>query len=65
MNPISESDLGAPNHEHVLAFQRRLFDRGLPAFIRRERGGEVDAACGQLALHGAAPRKKHLRTVQS
>ncbi|NLE47505.1 MAG: 23S rRNA (adenine(2503)-C(2))-methyltransferase RlmN, partial [Sandaracinaceae bacterium] len=64
MNPISESDLGAPSNDHVLAFQKRLFDRGLPAFIRRERGGEVDAACGQLALHGAAPRKKHLRTVE-
>lgn len=58
MNPISGSELAAPGEERVLAFQRRLFDRGLPAFIRKQRGAEVDAACGQLALHGAAPRKK-------
>lgn len=58
MNPISGSSLGAPATEAVLAFQKRLFDRGLPAFIRKQRGAEVDAACGQLALHGAAPRKK-------
>lgn len=58
MNPISGSSLGAPATEAVLAFQKRLFERGLPAFIRKQRGAEVDAACGQLALHGAAPRKK-------
>jgi 23S rRNA (adenine2503-C2)-methyltransferase len=58
MNPISGSDLGAPDASRVSAFQKRLFDRGLPAFVRKQRGAEVDAACGQLALHGATPRKK-------
>jgi 23S rRNA (adenine2503-C2)-methyltransferase len=58
MNPISGSALEAPDEQGVLAFQKRLFDRGLPAFVRKQRGAEVDAACGQLALHGVPPRKK-------
>jgi adenine C2-methylase RlmN of 23S rRNA A2503 and tRNA A37 len=31
-------------------------------FIRKTRGDEIDAACGQLALQGAAP-KRRLQTL--
>jgi len=27
-----------------------LADKGVPAFIRYSRGGDISAACGQLAL---------------
>jgi 23S rRNA (adenine2503-C2)-methyltransferase len=41
-----------PFHEPVLAdvaaFQKRLRDAGIPAFIRRPRGRDIYAACGQL-----------------
>ena len=50
MNPITGSDLGAPSWAGIEAFQRRLVDRGVSCFIRRQRGADVDAACGQLAL---------------
>jgi 23S rRNA (adenine2503-C2)-methyltransferase len=57
MNPISASTLGPPSLHGVLAFQRVLIDAGIATFIRRQRGEDVDAACGQLALLGAKPRK--------
>ncbi len=53
MNPIDGSALGPPGLEHVLAFQGRLCDAGYSCFVRRRRGDEVSAACGQLALLGA------------
>ncbi len=58
MNPIEASTLGPPGHGAVLAFQRVLLDEGYSCFIRRRRGDDVSAACGQLALLGAAPRPR-------
>ncbi|HWC17962.1 MAG TPA: 23S rRNA (adenine(2503)-C(2))-methyltransferase RlmN [Terriglobales bacterium] len=37
-----------PTHERVLEFQSILVGAGLPAFIRRPRGRDIYAACGQL-----------------
>jgi 23S rRNA (adenine2503-C2)-methyltransferase len=56
MNPIAASSLGPPDLQRVLAFQRVLCDAGYSCFIRRRRGDEVSAACGQLALLGAKPK---------
>ena len=53
MNPIEGSSLGPPDLSSVLAFQRVLCDAGYSCFIRRRRGDDVSAACGQLALLGA------------
>jgi 23S rRNA (adenine2503-C2)-methyltransferase len=56
MNPIEASTLGPPEMSGVLAFQRILCDAGYSCFIRRRRGDDVSAACGQLALLGAKPK---------
>jgi len=56
MNPIDASPLGPPDLGGVLAFQRVLCDAGYSCFIRRRRGDDVSAACGQLALLGAKPK---------
>jgi len=56
MNPISASDLQAPDSSHVLRFQEQLTRRGLSVFVRKTRGDDVAAACGQLAFHGDGPR---------
>jgi len=56
MNPISASDLQAPDSSHVTRFQEQLTRRGLSVFIRKTRGDDVEAACGQLAFHGDGPR---------
>ena len=37
-----------PVPQDVAAFQKRLRDAGIPAFIRRPRGRDIYAACGQL-----------------
>ena len=62
MNPIEASTLGPPNLAGVLAFQRVLVDAGYACFIRRRRGDDVSAACGQLALLGAKPKVRVNRT---
>ncbi len=48
-NPAEELPFESSSHERVLAFQQILVDSGLPAFIRRPRGQDIFAACGQLA----------------
>jgi 23S rRNA (adenine2503-C2)-methyltransferase len=60
MNPIEASTLGPPDLAGVLAFQKVLLDAGYSCFVRRRRGDDVSAACGQLALLGAAPRKRRV-----
>lgn len=37
-----------PEHKRVLDFQSMLTKSGIPAFIRRPRGRDIYAACGQL-----------------
>lgn len=56
MNPIEASSLGPTDMRGVLAFQRILCDAGYSCFIRRRRGDDVSAACGQLVLLGAKPK---------
>ncbi|CAN5686721.1 23S rRNA (adenine(2503)-C(2))-methyltransferase RlmN [soil metagenome] len=56
MNPIEASTLGPPDFASVLMFQQVLCDAGYSCFIRRRRGDDVSAACGQLALLGAKPK---------
>lgn len=47
-NPGPGVVFGTPVHETVLEFQSILLAAGLPAFIRRPRGRDIYAACGQL-----------------
>ena len=48
-NPAPELDCRASSMEQILAFQKILIERDLPSFIRRPRGQDISAACGQLA----------------
>jgi 23S rRNA (adenine2503-C2)-methyltransferase len=48
-NPFPQSGLTCSPRERVLAFARVLQDAGLVATIRKTRGEDIDAACGQLA----------------
>ncbi|MDD9935522.1 MAG: 23S rRNA (adenine(2503)-C(2))-methyltransferase RlmN [Myxococcales bacterium] len=52
MNPVPESPLGAPSDGAVEGFQRTLRQHGVDVFVRRRKGDDIAAACGQLALHG-------------
>jgi 23S rRNA (adenine2503-C2)-methyltransferase len=48
LNPGPDIPFHTPAEHRVLAFQRTLIDAGIPAFIRRPRGRDIYAACGQL-----------------
>jgi 23S rRNA (adenine2503-C2)-methyltransferase len=41
-------EYSTPSAARVAAFQQRLIARGVPAFLRRPRGRDIYAACGQL-----------------
>src|SRR3984957_19862570 len=47
-NPGPGIGFTMPAPEQVAAFQQRLIARGVPAFLRRPRGRDIYAACGQL-----------------
>ena len=60
LNPVGGVPYEAPAREDVLAFQSLVRAEGWSVFIRRTRGDDIDAACGQLALKGAKPVKRAL-----
>ena len=47
-NAVEGMPYGAPDRDKVEAFEKRLWDHGLTAFIRRSMGADIKAACGQL-----------------
>ena len=48
-NPFPQSGLKRSNNPRVQAFARILADAGIVTTIRKTRGDDIDAACGQLA----------------
>lgn len=48
-NPAEELPFESSPMDKVIHFQQILIDHGLSAFIRRPRGQDIFAACGQLA----------------
>jgi 23S rRNA (adenine2503-C2)-methyltransferase len=47
-NPGPGIDYTQPKPEDVVVFQKMLIEGGMPAYIRRPRGRDIYAACGQL-----------------
>jgi len=48
-NPFPESGLKRSNHARIKSFAQVLMDGGIVTTIRKTRGDDIDAACGQLA----------------
>jgi len=48
LNPGPGIAYSTPGAERVAAFQNILIESGIPAFVRRPRGRDIFAACGQL-----------------
>ena len=48
-NPFPASGLTRSPHRQVLAFAKILGDAGIVTTVRKTRGDDIDAACGQLA----------------
>jgi 23S rRNA (adenine2503-C2)-methyltransferase len=48
LNPGPGISFHTPDGERVLQFQKWLIGAGVPTFVRRPRGRDIYAACGQL-----------------
>jgi 23S rRNA (adenine2503-C2)-methyltransferase len=48
LNPGPDIPFATPVEQRVHEFQRVLVDAGIPTYIRRPRGRDIYAACGQL-----------------
>lgn len=49
-NPISEADFVNTEEDKLTKFAQYLEKRGVTVMVRRSRGKDIDAACGQLAI---------------
>ncbi|MGE5197255.1 MAG: 23S rRNA (adenine(2503)-C(2))-methyltransferase RlmN, partial [Deltaproteobacteria bacterium] len=49
-NPVEELGLKAPARPEIISFKERLEKSGIRATLRRSRGQDIAAACGQLRL---------------
>ena len=55
MNTHVDSDLRPPPSGVVSRFMEELVRGGITTTLRRSRGADIDAACGQLASRGPRP----------
>lgn len=53
-NPAPELPYQASSMDRIQSFQTMLIEKGVPAFIRKPRGQDISAACGQLAARHQA-----------
>lgn len=51
MNDVTEVALAAPGDPDTQRFQSILEQRHIPVTVRRRKGADIDAACGQLRLN--------------
>jgi 23S rRNA (adenine2503-C2)-methyltransferase len=64
-NPHPLAPYGRPSARAVEHFQNELKDRGLAVYVRRPRGDDIDAACGQLAAKSELVQLGGRRPVDS
>ena len=50
-NPFPGSTMQAPSEETISGFLKILAEKHLTATVRRSKGADIQAACGQLAGH--------------
>ena len=60
-NPFPGADFRDESRSRILAFQQRLIDAGFVTTIRKTRGEDIDAACGQLAGRVQDRTKRQIR----
>ena len=47
-NPSTGAPYRAPHPDQILAFEKILWNKGIVATLRKSKGQDIDAACGQL-----------------
>jgi 23S rRNA (adenine2503-C2)-methyltransferase len=66
LNPGTELPYRTPEEDRVAAFRKILVAAGIPAFVRRPRGRDIFAACGQLKrTREVAPDSESKSTLSS
>jgi len=63
-NPFPNTEYRTSSRNRIVTFQRILQDAGLVATIRKTRGEDIDAACGQLAGQVQDRTKRRLHRIQ-
>ncbi len=61
-NPFPGTEFRCSPRERIAVFRRQLTDAGLVATVRKTRGEDIDAACGQLAGRVQDRTKRRLST---
>jgi 23S rRNA (adenine2503-C2)-methyltransferase len=61
-NPFPGAEFSVSPRERIRAFQQTLMDAGVTTTIRKTRGDDIDAACGQLAGQVQDRIKRRLAT---
>jgi 23S rRNA (adenine2503-C2)-methyltransferase len=61
-NPFPNTEFATSSRNRIVSFQRILRDAGFVATIRKTRGDDIDAACGQLA--GQVQDRSKRRTIK-
>jgi 23S rRNA (adenine2503-C2)-methyltransferase len=64
-NPFPASGLKRSTNERVKAFAELLIQAGIVTTVRKTRGDDIDAACGQLAGEVQDRTRVHLRMVRA
>lgn len=60
-NPFPNSPYRCSNKETILKFKTMLNDAGIITTVRKTRGDDIDAACGQLVGQVADKSRRHLK----
>ena len=63
LHPGGAPGLAPSPHAQMLAFERRLKRSGVAAVLRRSRGLDISAACGQLRVE-LGPRRRKVSAEQ-
>lgn len=58
LNRVQDVPLGAPEDDTVSRFHEELLRLGVATFVRKRKGDDIAAACGQLALFGEKRKVK-------
>lgn len=51
VNPVPEFGLERPAEKKIVQFRDRIKRAGIPVTVRKERGSDIQAACGQLRIN--------------
>jgi 23S rRNA (adenine2503-C2)-methyltransferase len=63
-NPFPKSGYESSNKDRILQFQKILIDHDIVTTIRKTRGDDIDAACGQLAGDVQDKTTRTIRLIQ-